>query len=74
MLQFQENDKIANCIIKLQVKVVMNWFKCKCADKAYSWHVLNSTWSAEYAEFASIVIELVIGYFTIPCKQLHTFC
>ena len=24
-------------------------------------HVLNSTWSAECAEFASIVIELVIG-------------
>ena len=23
-------------------------------------HVLNSTWSAEYAEFASTIIELVI--------------
>ena len=34
-------------------------------------HVLNSTWSAECAEFASIVIKLVIGNYypmqTITC-------
>ena len=32
-------------------------------------HVLNSMWSAECAEFASIVIELVIGILLSPANN-----
>lgn len=39
---------------------------CKYARTVCSYHVLNSTWSAECAEF---VIELVIGNLL-----LHAFC
>ena len=36
-------------------------------------HVLNSTWSAECAEFASIVIELVIGILLSPANNYMLF-
>ena len=36
-------------------------------------HVLNSTWSAEYDEFASIVIELVIGILLSPANSYMPF-
>ena len=50
-------------IVKLQVEVVMN---CKYARTACSksYHVLNSTWSAECA---GLVIELVmVIYYYMP--------
>ena len=36
-------------------------------------HVLNSTRSAECAEFASIVIELVIGILLPPANHYNAF-
>ena len=49
-----------------------------CDYNAYSCHVLNSTWSAKCAEFASIVIELVIelviGILLSPANNYISSC
>ena len=68
----KKNDrKIYNYMVKLQIEVVLNWFYVNV--RTCSCHVLNSTWSAECAEFACIVIELVIGSYC-PLQTFNVFC
>ena len=51
-----------------KVEVVMNWLYVNVLTQHALLHVLNSTWSAECAEFANIVIQFAIGnYYPITC-------
>ena len=62
-LKLQKNNRVTNYIV-ITGQSRRELVQCVYPDKACSCPVktcLNSTWSAECAESASIVIELIIG-------------
>ena len=64
---------------RMTEKYIITWLNYSSHELVYvnvqtcSCHVLNNTWSAECAEFACIVIELVIGSYCL-LQTFNVFC